>query len=302
MKTEALEYLNIQPEGVYADLTCGGGSHSEEIAKRLTSGKLIAVDRDADAVNFSREKLKKYKDKIYFVKDNFVNAEKIIKNLGFEKINGALIDLGLSSYQIQSDRGFAYSGANDSKLDMRADREQELDAAYVVNNFDKNKLKEILYKYGEEKYTELIVREIVKRRETKAIETTHELADIIKYAVRNVGYSGGHPAKKTFMAVRIFVNDEINNIEPALDSVEKMLESKGRLVAISFHGGEDRVVKKSFARYETDCECPKVLPVCVCKKRATSRILTRKPVLASREEIEINAPSKPAKLRAIEKL
>lgn len=300
MKTEAVNFLNIKPGGVYCDLTLGGGSHSEEIAKRLTTGKLIAVDRDIEAINFSKEKLKDYQDKIYFVKDNYVNIKEIVKSLGFEKINGAIIDLGISTHQITADRGFSYT--LDSALDMRMDRDQKLTAAEAVNTLDKNKLREILYTYGEERYSEIIVREIIKRRQEKPIETTLELAEIIKYAVRNIRYTGGHPAKRTFQAIRIFVNSEIENIEPTLDSVEQILETNGILSVISFHSGEDKIVKRCFAKYEKNCVCPQDFPVCVCGKKATSKVLTKKPVYPSKEEIEKNPPSESAKLRVLEKL
>jgi len=302
MIAETIKYLEVErnPDGIYADLTCGGGSHSEEIAKRLTGGKLISIDRDADAIDFSREKLKKYHDKIYFVKDNYVNIKEIAGNLGFEKLNGAVVDLGISTYQIEADRGFSY--IRDSKLDMRMDRDQKLTAYEAVNNLDKNKLREILYNYGEERHTELIVSRIIKKRQEKPIETTLELADIIKYAVKGVRYAGGHPAKRTFQAIRIYVNGEIENIEPALDAVESMLESKSRLVAISFHSGEDKIVKRCFAKYEKNCVCPPDMPVCGCNKRATSRILTKKPVYPGKEELEENPPSESARLRAVEKL
>jgi len=300
MKNEAIEYLNINPDGIYCDLTLGGGSHSEEIAKRLRNGKLISIDKDKDAIDFSTEKLKDYKDKIHIVKDDFVNIKEILRNLKIEKIDGALIDLGISSWQIEADRGFSY--IRDSILDMRMDRDQKLNAATVVNTFDKEKLKEILYTYGEERYSELIVREILKRREVKQIETTLELADIIKNAVRNVRYDGGHPAKRTFQAIRVYINREIEIIEPTIDAVESMLNSKGRLAVISFHSGEDRAVKKCFGKYEKNCECPPNFPVCVCNKRATSKIITRKPVYPSKKELEENSRSESAKLRVLEKL
>ena len=301
MINESIEYLNIKPDGTYCDLTLGGGSHSLEILKRLNNnGKLIAVDRDIDAINFSKEKLKDYKDKVYFCKDNYVNIKDIVKNLGFEKINGVLIDLGISSYQIEADRGFSY--IKDSLLDMRMDRDQKLTAADVVNTFEKNKLTEMLYSYGEERYSELIVREIIKRRNEKFIETTLELANIIKNAVKNVRYDGGHPAKRTFQAIRIFVNQETEDIEPTLDSVEQMLEIGGRLAVISFHSIEDRIVKKCFAKYEKKCVCPPDFPICVCDKKATSKIITKKPVYPSKKETEENSRSESAKLRVLEKI
>ena len=300
MKNEAVDALNIIKDGVYCDLTLGGGSHSFEILKRMGNGRLIAVDRDIDAINFSSEKLKEYKDRIYFVKDNFSNVKNIVRDLGYEKINGALIDLGLSTHQIESDRGFSY--IKNSDLDMRADRDQELTAAIVVNTFDKIKLKEILFNYGEERFSELIVRAIIKAREIKYIETTIELSEIIKTALKNIRYDGGHPAKRTFQAIRIFVNREMENIEPALDAVEELLESGGRLAVISFHSGEDRIVKRCFERYNKNCVCPPDFPICVCKKRATSKTVTKKPLYPSAKEIEENPPSASAKLRVLEKL
>ena len=300
MKTESIEYLRIKPEGVYCDLTLGGGSHSLEIAKRLRGGKLIAVDRDSDAIAFSREKLKAHEDKIYFVNDNFVNIENIAKKLGYEKIDGALMDLGISSFQIDSDRGFSYM--KDSPLKMTMEKDQELTAAVAVNTFDKNKLKEILYNNGDERYAGLIADAIIKERAKKPIETTLELSGIIKNALRNVRYGSGHPAKKSFQAIRIFVNDEINIIKPSLDSVEQMLESGGRLAVIAFHGGEDSAVKKCFGYYEKDCVCPPDFPVCICEKRATSKIVTKKPVYPGEEEIKTNPRSQSARLRVLEKL
>lgn len=302
MKNEAIDYLKINPDGIYCDLTLGGASHSLEILKRLDGGKLIAVDRDSDAIEFSRGKLKDYidGDKVYIIKDNYVNIGRIVKDLGFEKINGALIDLGISTHQIEADRGFSY--VRDSVLDMRMDKDQKLTAADIVNTFDKNKLKEMLYAYGEERYSELIVREIIKKRAQKPIETTLELADIIKYAVRNVRYDGGHPAKRSFQAIRCAVNSEIENIEPTLDSVEQMLTGGGRLVAISFHSGEDKIVKKCFGKYEKDCVCPPDFPVCACDKRATSKAVTKKPIYPSEKEITENQPSASAKMRVLEKL
>jgi len=299
MLKEAIEYLNINPDGIYCDLTLGGGSHSLEILKRLGKGYLISLDRDIDAINFSAERLREYKDKIHIVNDNYVNIKNIANSLGYEKIDGALIDLGISSWQIESDRGFSY--IKNSPLRMTMEKDQELTAAVVVNTFGKDELKKILYDYGEERYSELIVREIIRRRTEKPIETTLELADTIKYAVRNVRYDG-HPCKRTFQSIRIFVNSEIDHIEPALDSVEQMLNSGGRLVVISFHSGEDRVVKKSYEKYAKNCICPSSLPVCVCNKRATSKIITKKPVYPSKGEIEENPRSGSAKLRALEKL
>ena len=301
MKNEAIKYLGVKPDGIYADLTLGGGSHTMEIAKTVETGKIIAVDRDSDAIEYSREKLKEYEDKIIFVKDNYANIKEVVNGLGYEKIDGALMDCGISSYQIdEASRGFSYM--RDSALDMRQDREQKLTAADIINNYEKEKLRDIIYKYGEERYAELIIREIIKRRESKRIETTLELADIIKYAVRNIRYDGGHPAKRTFQAVRIAVNEEIANIEPAVDSVVRILNPGGRLVAISFHSIEDRVIKKAFVKFEKGCLCPADFPVCVCNNKPEAKVITRKPVYPGKEELAANSRSASAKMRVLEKL
>ncbi|MCL2773160.1 MAG: 16S rRNA (cytosine(1402)-N(4))-methyltransferase RsmH [Oscillospiraceae bacterium] len=302
MKNEAVEYLNINPDGFYVDATLGGGSHSLEIVKKLDKGRLIAIDRDIDAVKHSEEKLKDFieKDKICIVKDNYVNIKDIVKSCGYEKINGVLVDMGLSFYQIEADRGFSY--IKDSALDMRMDRDQKLTAFEVVNTFEKDALRDILYNCGEERYTDMIVREILKRRENKKIETTSELADIAKYAVRNVKYDGGHPAKRLFQALRIFINEEIVNIEPTIDAIEQILEKSGRCVCITFHSLEDRAVKKSFAKYEKGCVCPPDFPVCVCGKKPTIKLITRKPLYPSATEIGENPSSASAKMRVMEKL
>ena len=301
MKNEAVEYLQINPGGIYIDCTLGGGSHSLEIVKKLKTGRLIAVDRDADAIEYSEVKLKDYKNKIYFIKNNFVNIKTIVENIGIKKINGALMDLGLSSYQIdQADRGFSYM--KDSVLRMTMDKDQKFTADFLINSYDKNKIKDILYTYGEEKFSGLIAGEIVRRREIKPFETSLELADAIKYAVRNVKYDGGHPAKRSFQAIRCYVNQELENIEPAIDAIVEMLVSGGRLVVISFHSGEDVIVKKSFRKFEKPCVCPPDFPVCICGKKPEAKIITKKPVYPGLAEIKENPRSESAKLRVLEKL
>ena len=301
MKNEAIKYLGVKPDGIYADLTLGGGGHTMEIAKSVETGKIIAVDRDAEAIEYSREKLKDYKDRIIFVKDNYANIKDIINNSGYEKIDGALMDCGVSSYQIDAaSRGFSYM--RDAALDMRQDRGQKLTAADIINDYEKEKLRDIIYKYGEERYAELIIREIIKRRVVKRIETTLELAAIIKYAVRNIKYTGGNPAKRTFQAVRIAVNGEIDNIAPAVDALIGLLKPGGKCVAISFHSVEDRAVKKAFAKFEKGCVCPSGFPVCVCGNKPEAKIITRKPVYPGSEELAENTRSASAKMRVLEKL
>ena len=301
MKKEAVENLKIKADGIYADLTLGGGSHAMELAKKVEKGRIIAIDRDADALEYSREKLKEFGDKIIFVKDNYANIGRIIEELGIDCIDGALMDCGVSSYQLDTEsRGFSYM--RDGALDMRMDQTQSLSAAEVINDYTPEKLRDILYNYGEERYTNLIIREIIKRREVKRIETTAELADIIKYAVRNVRYDGGHPAKRTFQAIRIAVNGEIDNIAPAIESVVRHLKPGGRFVAITFQSIEDRAVKRAFVDFEKGCICPPNFPICVCENKPKVKIITRKPILPSKEELEQNSRSASAKMRVLEKL
>ena len=302
MKDEAVSALNIKQDGIYVDATLGLGGHSFEIARKLgDNGKLIAIDRDAEAIEFAKTRLKDFAKNIVYVKDNYSNITDILNDSGCGKIDGVLIDLGVSSYQIDSPhRGFSYM--KNSELDMRMDREQTLTARTVVNEFEKDKLKDILYNYGEERYTELIVREIIKKREEGDIKTTLELVNIIKSAVKNIRYDGGHPAKRTFQAIRIYVNDELGKIEPALDMLVESLNPQGRIVVIAFHSLEDKIVKRCFNRYEKGCECPSVFPVCICGRTPTLKTITKKPVYPSKEEIAENSRSESAKMRVAEKL
>ena len=300
MKAAAIEYMNIKPDGIYADMTLGGGSHAEEIARKLNRGRLLAFDLDSDAIEFSKKKLKDYGDKIFFINDNFANIKKVANDLGYEKIDGALFDLGLSTYQIESDRGFSYM--KDSPLLMTLKKDAEQTAAIVVNTLDKERLKEILFKYGDEKYSDLITKAIIKERAKKPIQTSLELVEIIKDALKNVRYEGGHPAKKSFQAIRIFTNSEAENLRLAIDSTEQILKKGARIVAISFHSGEDKIVKERFGYYEKNCICHPSFPVCVCSKRATAKIVTKKPVYPSEAEIEENPASKSAKMRVLENL
>ena len=299
MKEEAISYLNIDPNGIYVDMTAGGGGHSLEIVKRLDKGKLIAIDRDGDAVKFLEEKLKDYQNKVFIVKENFSNVKSIVEQKGIEKIHGALMDLGLSSYQISSKRGFSYM--DDSELLMTMDETQNFTAAFLVNTYSEDKIKKILYEYGEERFSDRIAREIVKRRAEKPIETTLELVGIIEYALRGVRYEGGHKAKRSFQAIRCHVNQEMENIDPAIDSAVQMLVSGGRLAVISFHSGEDRIIKNNFRKHERPCECPLELP-CVCGKKTSVKIITKKPIYPSEWERTENSRSNSAKLRVLEKL
>ena len=301
LKEESIKYLAVRPGGIYADLTLGGGSHTREMAKYVESGRIIAVDRDLDAIEYCREKLRDIADKIILVHDNYANIRGIAESLGYLKIDGAIMDCGVSSYQLdEASRGFSYM--RDAALDMRQDRSQKLTAADVVNNYGKDELREIIYNYGEERYAELIIRAIIKRREAQRIASTLELAGIIKHAVRGVKYDGGHPAKRTFQALRIAVNGEIANISPAVGGVVALLKPGGRLAAISFHSVEDREIKRAFVRFEKACVCPSGFPVCACGKEPEVKIITRKPVYPGREEIAANPRSASAKMRVLEKI
>jgi 16S rRNA (cytosine1402-N4)-methyltransferase len=307
MKNEAITALNINQGqgGLWIDTTLGGGGHSLEIVKKLGgSGKLIAVDCDSEAIDFARLRLKEYEDKIHYVKENYANITDILNKLGYGediKIDGALMDCGISSYQIDSvHRGFSYM--KDAPLDMRLDKDQTLTAEVIVNKFEGNKIKEILYNYGEEKYAKLITEKIIKQREIKPIETTGELAEIIKGAVKNIRYDGGLPAKRTFQAIRICVNGELEKIEPALSALIERLKPGGKIVVINFHSLEDSIVKRCFKKYEKGCDCPPSFPVCICGKQPMIKILTKKPVYPSEKEIAENSRSESAKMRAAEKL
>lgn len=302
MKTELVNSLNIKSSGVYIDGTLGGGGHSELIVQKLgKDGRLICIDRDIDAIEAARKRLSQWQDKIILVKDNYSNIKEITQANGFNTIDGAIFDLGISSYQIDNTlRGFSYS--NNAPLDMRMDQSQVLTAKNVVNGLGKQELKDILFEYGEERYADLIVRSIIKNREEKPIETTGELAEIIKDAVKKIRYDGGHPAKRTFQAIRIYVNDELTKIGSTLDDTIEILNKDGIISVLTFHSLEDRIVKKIFVKNEKPCICPPDFPVCVCKNKPKIKILTKKPLYPSNEEIKENPRSQSAKLRTAQKL
>lgn len=301
MLGECIDALNIKPDGIYVDCTLGGGGHSEQIAKRLDGGRLICIDRDADAINAAKKRLAPYADKITYVQDNFSNIKNILLSLGTEKINGVIFDLGVSSYQLDTaERGFSYN--SDAPLDMRMDRSAPLSAYDVVNGYPESELRRILYEYGEEQNAPKIARAIVGKREEKPIETTFELVDIIKsVAPKKALLEGHHPAKQTFQAIRIEVNGELEIIETSIRSFVKRLNPKGRLAIITFHSLEDRIVKETFADLVKGCICPKEFPVCVCNRKPEGKVLTKKPITATQDELERNSRSKSAKLRVFEK-
>ncbi len=295
---ECIEGLNIKPDGVYVDGTAGGAGHSLQIAKRLVTGRLVAIDRDPDAVKIASERLYGYNATV--VRGNFADVDVILKDLGISKIDGMLLDLGVSSYQFDNaERGFSYH--SDAELDMRMSREG-LSARDVVNTYSYEKLCRILFEYGEEKYSKSIASNIVKLRESKPIESTSELAEIIKMSVPQRARREKNPCKKSFQAIRMEVNDELGGLSRALDKAFNILNIGGRLAVITFHSLEDRMVKQRFADYARGCTCPPEFPVCVCGKTPRAKLITKKPIEPSQAEIASNNRAHSAKLRIIEKI
>ena len=295
---ETIDSLHIKPDGIYVDGTAGGAGHSREIAKRLTMGRLIALDRDPDAVAVATERLKGYNATV--VNCNFSEMREALENLGIYKVDGILLDLGVSSYQLDNgERGFSYH--QEAPLDMRMSK-QGRTAADLVNNLSRDELCRIFRDYGEEKFAYKIAGEIVKHRDIHPITTTTELADIIASAVPAAARRDGHPARKCFQALRIEVNGELQSLQDTLDTAFDLLNEGGVLSIITFHSLEDRMVKLKYKEYCTGCTCPSDFPVCVCGKTPRGSLVTRKPVVASNEELEENPRSRSAKLRAIKKL
>lgn len=295
---ETINSLNIKPDGIYIDGTAGGAGHSREIAKRLTTGRLIALDRDPDAVKTASKRLKDYNATV--VQCNFADMKQAAESLGIDKADGILLDLGVSSYQLDNgERGFSYK--YDAPLDMRMSQ-NGITAADLVNTLSADELTKIFRDYGEEKFAYKIANSIVRYRENKKIETTTQLADIIASCYPAAARRDGNPARKCFQALRIAVNDELGSLERALDMAFDMLNVGGVLSIITFHSLEDRIVKQRFKEYTTGCTCPPDFPVCVCGKKPRGRLQFKKPVTASDEELSVNQRSRSAKLRAIEKL
>ncbi|MCI1959834.1 MAG: 16S rRNA (cytosine(1402)-N(4))-methyltransferase RsmH [Clostridia bacterium] len=299
---ECINGLNIKENGIYVDGTLGGGGHSYKIAEKLTSGKLIGIDQDINAIEAAGKKLEQFKDKIKLVHDNFSNIKAIMKNLGIEKVDGFLLDIGVSSYQLdEAKRGFSYM--QDAPLDMRMDVSADLSAYDVVNGYTQKQLDDVIFNYGEERWAKRIAQFIVEERKKKPIESTFELVDIIKKAVpKGARKDGPHPAKRTFQAIRIEVNHELDILERTIDDMTEILNPKGRLCIITFHSLEDRIVKNAFRKQENPCTCPPEFPVCVCGKKPLGKVITRKPILPSDEEIEENHRSRSAKLRILERI
>ena len=299
---EAVDELQVKPSGIYVDGTLGGGGHSYEICKRLDSeGRLIGIDQDAEALEAAQKRLGEFKDRITLVKSNYERTGEVLRELGIEKVDGIILDLGVSSYQLDNaERGFSYR--EDAPLDMRMDREQTMSAKEIVNGYSQEELFRVIREYGEERYAGSIARNICRQREKKVIETTFELVDIIRTSMPVKAKNGkGHPAKRTFQAIRMECNRELDVLGEALENMVDLLNDGGRLAIMTFHSLEDRLVKTSFRRYENPCVCPPDFPICVCGRKSKGKVITRKPRIPSAEETEKNTRAKSAKLRVFEK-
>lgn len=301
---ETIENLNIKPDGIYVDGTLGGGGHAYQVASRLSEkGRLIGIDQDADAIAAAGERLKEFGDKITIIRSNYANMKEELHRIGVEKVDGIVLDLGVSSFQLDTpERGFTYRDEN-APLDMRMDDRQSLTAKDIVNGYSEMELYRIIRDYGEDKFAKNIAKHIVQEREKKPIETTGELTEIIRASIpMKVQVTGGHPAKRTFQAIRIEVNKELEVLQNNLDDMIDLLNPGGRICIITFHSLEDRIVKTNFKRNENPCTCPSDFPVCVCGKKSKGKVVTRKPILPSEEELEVNSRSKSAKLRVFERV
>jgi 16S rRNA (cytosine1402-N4)-methyltransferase len=299
---ECIQSLNIRPEGIYLDGTLGGAGHSLEIVQRLTTGRLIGVDRDTMALDAAKQRLGPYLDRVTLVHSNFKEIDQILDSLDIGQVDGMLFDLGVSSPQLdQADRGFSYMA--DAPLDMRMNREDRLSAYEVVNQWPREELKKILYEYGEERYTPQIAAAIDRRRQEQPIETTLELVDVIRSALPAQALrEKQHPAKRTFQAIRIAVNDELGAVREMMEAAIPRLRPGGRLAVITFHSLEDRIVKVAMTAAAKGCTCPPEFPVCVCGKKPQVKIITRKPIVSGEAELEENPRARSAKLRVCEKL
>ncbi|HOQ06192.1 MAG TPA: 16S rRNA (cytosine(1402)-N(4))-methyltransferase RsmH [Clostridiales bacterium] len=304
MLEECIASLDIDKDGIYIDGTVGGAGHSSEIIRRLDKGTLIGIDQDADAIKASEERLAKVRKNagLVLIKGNFRYMADLVRQRGFDRVDGILLDIGVSSHQLdEAGRGFSYQ--KDAPLDMRMDRDNPLDAATIVNTYPEEELRDIIREYGEEKWASRIASFIVEARSRNRIETTGQLAEIIKAAIpARARRNGPHPAKRTFQALRIAVNDELGALKEAIEGAVSLLKPGGRLTIITFHSLEDRIVKTEFQKRENPCECPPSFPACVCGKKPELRILTRKPVLPSEEEVERNPRARSAKMRTAMKL
>ena len=302
MLNEVIDSLKIRPEGTYVDGTLGGAGHSSQIARRLSGeGRLFGFDQDAAAIEAATRRLEPYKDRVSIIRSNYSEMRERLSELGVRSADGILLDLGVSSYQLDdAQRGFSYRA--DAPLDMRMDQRQKLSAREVVNGYSIEELTRVIREYGEERFARNIAKHITAEREKKPIETTGELISIIKAAIpAKAREGGGHPAKRTFQAIRIEVNRELDVLSDSLDGMIDLLADGGRICVITFHSLEDRIVKETFRRNENPCTCPPEFPVCVCGKKSKGHVITRKPIIPSEEETEENPRSKSAKLRVFER-
>ena len=301
MLEETIANLNIKPDGIYVDGTLGGGGHAFHVCKNLKNGHFYGIDQDDAAITAASERLAVYGDMVTVIRDNYRNAKAALKELGVEKVDGFVLDLGVSSYQLDTEeRGFSYRF--DADLDMRMDRRQTLTAKDIVNQYSEMDLFRIIRDYGEDNFAKNIAKHIVKARQIKEIQTTGELNEIIKAAIPAKMRQNGHPSKKTFQAIRIECNRELEVLREALDDLIGLLNPGGRLCIITFHSLEDRIVKTAFKNKENPCICPPEFPVCICGKKPEGRVISKKPILPSKEELEANSRSKSAKLRVFEKI
>ncbi len=298
---ETIEGLVIKPDGIYVDGTLGGGGHSYQICRNLSKeGRLIGIDQDDAAIEAATKRLEEFADRVTIVRSNYCNMKNVLQQLGIEKVDGIVLDLGVSSYQLDTvERGFTYK--YDTDLDMRMDRRQTLTAKEIVNNYSEKELFRIFRDYGEEQFAQNIAKHIVKNRQEKEIQTTFELNEIIKAAIPAKMRTNGHPSKRVFQAIRIECNKELDVLRDTMDTMVELLNPQGRLSIITFHSLEDRIVKSAYRKYENPCTCPSEFPVCVCGKKPLGKSVSRKPILPSKEELEVNSRSKSAKLRVFEK-
>ena len=300
---ETIDNLNIKPDGIYVDGTLGGAGHSYQIAKRLTGGgRLIGIDQDADAIAAATERLKEFEERVTIVRNNYCNMDKVLDELGIDKVDGILLDIGVSSYQLDTaSRGFTYNV--DTALDMRMDQRQKMTARDIVNEYSESELYRVIRDYGEDKFAKNIAKHIVAERRKNPIETTGQLNEIISHAIpMKFRKTSGHPSKRTFQAIRIELNHELDVLRESLDDMIEMLNPGGRICIITFHSLEDRIVKTRFRNNENPCTCPPSFPACVCGKVPKGRVITRKPVVPTDEEINENSRSKSSKLRVFERV
>ena len=299
---ETVDGLNVRPDGIYVDATLGGGGHASEVCRRLSgTGRLIGIDQDADAIEAAGKRLEGFGEKVTIIRSNYRDMKPELHKLGIDGVDGITLDLGVSSYQLDTaDRGFSYR--MDAPLDMRMDQRQKMTARDIINGYSEAELFRVIRDYGEDRFAKNIAKHIVAEREKKPIETTGQLNEIIRHAIpMKIQKTGGHPSKRTFQAIRIELNHELEVLRDSLDEMIDMLHPGGRICVITFHSLEDRIVKSAFRRNENPCTCPSHFPVCVCGKVSKGKVITRKPILPSEEEMESNPRSKSAKLRIFER-